>query len=150
MKRKIALLLILAMTSLAAYAEGMVYDPTEYQSTVSKTTEKAATTVKNTVGSVNKSVNKAIETKTKESSSYALDSLSGQSSNFSNALYELDSAQVNIRNELLDYQAKYQEIDTQYKLIKEQRRVLAEQIKAINKKVNAIEKSKNQIRKTMT
>ena len=134
MKRKITLLLVLAMTSLAAYADGMVYDPTEYQSTVSKSTE----------------ANKAIESKTQAASNYAQDSLSGQTNNFNNALSELDNAQVSIRNELLEYQSKYQEIDTQYKLIKEQRKVLAQQIRQINRKVNAIEKSKNQIRKTMT
>ena len=141
MKRKIALLLVLALTSLSAYAEGLVYDPMEYQSTVSN----QAQAVNSKSG-----MNKSLEAQTKEVSSYAQNSVAGQSSSFSNALYELDSAQVNIRNELLDYQAKYQEIDTQYKLLKEQRRVLAEQIKEINKKVNSIEKSKNQIRKTMS
>ena len=133
MKRKIALLLVLAVTSLAAYADGMVYDPTEFHSNTSKT-----------------DANKTIEAKTQEASNYAQDSLSGQSTNFNNALFELDNAQVSIRNQLLEYQSKYQEIDTQYKLIKEQRRVLARQIREINRKVNAIEKSKNQIRKTMT
>ncbi len=142
MKRKIALLLILTFTSLSAYAEGLVYDPAEYQSTASQPSVQKVNAAAGT--------NKSIETQTKEVSSYAQNSVSGQSSSFSNALYELDSAQVNIRNELLDYQAKYQEIDTQYKLLKEQRRVLAEQIKEINKKVNSIEKSKNQIRKTMS
>ena len=68
---------------------------------------------------------------------------------FNNALFELDTAQVNIRNQLLDYKAKYQEIDTQYKLIKEQRKVLGSQIKSIEKQIKNIEKSKNNIRKTM-
>lgn len=139
MKKKIILLFVLAFTALSAYSDGLVYDPTEYQSSVSKTAEKSAA---NTA--------KSIENKTHEAAFQAKKSLSSQSANFDNALYELDSAQVNIRNELLEYQSKYQEIDTQYKLIKEQRRVLAEQIKEINRKVNAIEKSKNQIRKTMT
>lgn len=143
MKKKIVLLLVLALTSLAANAEGLVYDPTEYQP---QNNEYSASSVNNTVNKTNK----GIETKTKEASSYAQNSVAGQSASFSNALYELDSAQVNIRNELLDYQAKYQEIDTQYKLLKEQRRVLAEQIREINKKVNSIEKSKSQIRKTMS
>ncbi len=141
MKKKMLMLLVIAFSSLSVYAEGLVYDPTEYQASVSEQPQKAASF---------HGINKNIENQTKEAASFSQNSISGQSSSFNNALYELDSAQVNIRNELLDYQAKYQEIDTQYKLLKEQRRVLAEQIREINKKVNSIEKSKNQIRKTMS
>lgn len=71
------------------------------------------------------------------------------SSNYNNALFELDSAQVNLRNELLDCKAQYQEIDTQYRLIKEQRRNLADLIRAKEQQIKNIETSKNNIRKTM-
>ena len=134
MKRKIALIMMLAFTSLAANAQGMVYDPTEFQSKTSVTNAKE--NVKSTQTAKNNSVTNKI--------------LSEQAVNFNNALLELDNAQVNIRNQLLEYQSKYQEIDTQYKLLKEQRRVLSSQIRAINRKVNSIEKSKNQIRKSMS
>lgn len=142
MKKILLSLLVLTVTSLAVNAEGLVYDPTEFQTSSSEVTSTVSTAVNKT--------NQNIENKTKEASIYAQNSVAGQSSSFNNALYELDSAQVNIRNELLDYQAKYQEIDTQYKLLKEQRRVLAQQIREINRKVNSIERSKNQIRKTMS
>ena len=118
-----------------AFAEGMVFDPTEYQVTVEKSRTLPA--------------NSNIQASTKASQSYAQNVVSEQSSSFNNALFELDTAQVNIRNELLEYKAKYQEIDTQYKLIKEQRRVLDKQITAIEKRIKEIERSKNQIRKTM-
>lgn len=136
MKKKFLILsIILAMTSGIALADGMVFDPTEYQAT---TTQKGAV-----------QSNASIEKKTQASSTYAQDAISGQNSNFDKALFELDSAQVNIRNELLDYKAKYQEVDTQYKLIKEQRRVLGDQIKTIERRIKEIERSKSQIRKTM-
>ena len=118
-----------------AFAEGMVFDPTEYQATVEKTRTLPS--------------NSSIEASTKASQSYAQNVVSEQSNSFNNALFELDTAQVNIRNELLEYKAKYQEIDTQYKLIKEQRRVLDKQIKSIEKRIKEIERSKSQIRKTM-
>lgn len=138
MKKNLFILSILiGMTTGIAFAEGMVFDPTVYQSTTQ-------------TGSVNKTqTNASIQANTQASSSFAQDAVSGQSSNFNNALYELDSAQVNIRNELLEYKAKYQEVDTQYKLIKEQRKVLDNQIKTIEKRIREIERSKSQIRKTM-
>ncbi len=144
-KNFLILSIITIITAGAVYAEGMVFDPTEYSvdsasNTISKTTTPAAAF---------SSSNEAIESNIKTSSSYAQNTVSGQAENFNNALYELDSAQVNIRNELLDYQAKYQEIDTQYKLIKEQRRVLGEQVKSVEKRIRDIERSKSQIRKTM-
>ena len=118
-----------------AFAEGMVFDPTEYQATITETKTLPS--------------NNNIQSSTKAAQTYAQNVVSGQSSSFNNALYELDTAQVNMRNELLEYKSKFQEIDTQYKLIKEQRRVLDKQIKAIEKRIKEIERSKSQIRKTM-
>lgn len=142
MKRKIlSLALLIAITTGAAMADGMVFDPTDFEFSESTPTKEVT---KPDLGS-----NAKIESNIKEASSYSQNSVSGQSSNFNNALFELDSAQVNIRNELLDYKAKYQEVDTQYQLIKEQRRVLGEQVKSVEKRIKEIEKSKNQIRKTM-
>ncbi len=148
MKKKfLVLALFVAMTTGIALADGMVFDPTEFEIT-NTTPTKAATPNFGTNASKIDSNNK-IESNIKEASSYSQNSVSGQSTNFNNALFELDSAQVNIRNELLEYKAKYQEVDTQYQLIKEQRRVLAEQVKAVEKRIKEIEKSKSQIRKTM-
>lgn len=118
-----------------AFAEGMVFDPTEYQATITETKTLPS--------------NSNIQSSTKAAQTYAQNVVSGQSASFNNALYELDTAQVNMRNELLEYKSKFQEIDTQYKLIKEQRRVLDKQITAIEKRIKEIERSKSQIRKTM-
>lgn len=129
----------------AAFAEGMVFDPTEYPTIeeipVTKTIEEPST--------AQKQANKKIINDIKENSTISQDAVSEQNGNFNKALFELDSAQVNIRNQLLDYQAKYQEVDTQYRLIKEQRRVLSKQIKAIESRIKSIEKSKENIRKNM-
>ena len=149
MKKKfLVLTLFMAMATGIAFADGMVFDPTEFEITETTPTK---TTVKDNFGSnaAQAEANAKIESNIKEASTYSQNSVSGQTTNFNNALYELDNAQVNIRNELLEYKAKYQEVDTQYQLIKEQRRVLGEQIKAVEKRIKNIEKSKNDIRKTM-
>lgn len=66
-----------------------------------------------------------------------------------NAILELDNAQVGIRNDLLNYKAKYADVDAQYKLIKNERAMLAKQVKSIEKRIKNIDKSKEKIRKNM-
>lgn len=66
-----------------------------------------------------------------------------------NAILQLDNAQVDVRNELLNYKAKYSDIDAQYKLIKAERKALNQQVKAIEKRIKQIDKAKEKIRKNM-
>ena len=132
----------------SALANGMVFDPTQYSSTSDIQVSKTSTTnMTNSAAKLpsNTTINGNIQTQ----SNLAQDAISDQSGNFNNALFELDAAQVNMRNELLEYKAKYQEVDTQYQLIKEQRRVLGNQIKTVERRIKDIERSKSQIRKTM-
>ncbi len=149
MKKNILILAVaIFLCSGSVFANGMVFDPTEYSTVeeipVSKTNTNVVTNSAAKLPS-----NTSISNDIKASSNISQDAISGQNGNFNNALFELDSAQVNIRNELLEYKAKYQEVDTQYQLIKEQRRVLGNQIKTIEKRIKAIERSKENIRKTM-
>ena len=151
----IALLFVIVSCVSVANAEGMVFDPTVYSSTPTKAASaedieipevsKTSSTTVQTEIPTNTTLNATI----KEHATAAQSTISGQTTSFNNALFELDTAQVNIRNQLLEYKAKYQEIDTQYKLIKEQRKVLGKQINSIEKQIKNIEKSKNNIRKTM-
>ena len=150
MKKNLFILFsILFMTAGIANANGMVFDPTAYPTVgeipVSKENSKATMPQSAAQLPTNTTINAGIQS----SSNLSQDAVSSQSGNFNNALFELDSAQVNIRNELLEYKAKYQEVDTQYQLIKEQRKVLANQIKSVEKRIKSIERSKEQIRKTM-
>ncbi len=149
MKKNILILAVaIFLCSGSVFANGMVFDPTEYSTVeeipVSKTNTNVVTNSAAKLPS-----NTSISNDIKASSNISQDAISSQNGNFNNALFELDSAQVNIRNELLEYKAKYQEVDTQYQLIKEQRRVLGNQIKTIEKRIKAIERSKENIRKTM-
>ncbi len=149
MKKNLVLLFAIIISASMAYADGMVFDPTEYPAVNEVSISKTSTTSTSTAKTASSASNAALEDNIKTQSNLAQDAISEQSTSFNNALYELDSAQVNIRNELLDYQSKYQEVDTQYKLIKEQRRVLADQIRTVERRIKDIEKSKNHIRKTM-
>ncbi len=168
MKKNLFLSVVLMLfISSSVLADGMVFDPTVYSATpVQKTTAKTTTKtvekvpdIEITEPSITKTTsttlkteipsNKTMDIKIEENATAAQSTISNQTNNFNDALFNLDTAQVNIRNELLEYKAKYQEIDTQYKLIKEQRKVLGKQIKDIERRIKGIEKSKNNIRKTM-
>ena len=127
-----------------AMANGMVFDPTAYTPPTQVKSTTPATTP-----TAQLQANKNITSNIQKQSNLAQDALSEQSTNFNNALFELDSAQVNLRNELLEYKAKYQEIDTQYQLIKEQRKVLDKQVKAVEKRIKEIDTAKEKIRKNM-
>ena len=70
-------------------------------------------------------------------------------SKMQSAILELDNAQVDVRNELLNYKAKYSDVDAQYQLIKAERKALDKQIKSIEKRIKQIDKSKETIRKNM-
>ena len=69
--------------------------------------------------------------------------------NIQNDILQLDNAQVDIRNDLLNLKTKYADVDAQYKLVKNERNALKKQINAVQKRINAIDKAKEKIRKNM-
>ena len=69
--------------------------------------------------------------------------------NIQNAILQLDNAQVDIRNDLLNCKTKFADVDAQYKLVKNERNALKKQINAVQKRINAIDKAKEKIRKNM-
>lgn len=69
--------------------------------------------------------------------------------NIQNAILELDNAQVGIRNDLLNYRAKYADTDAQYKLIKNERNMLYKQVKSIERRIKNIDRAKEKIRRNM-
>ena len=69
--------------------------------------------------------------------------------NIQNAISQLENAQVDIRNDLLNCKTKYADIDAQYKLIKTERAALKKQVKSVEKRIKEIERAKEKIRKNM-
>ena len=70
-------------------------------------------------------------------------------SNIQNAIQQLDNAQIDIRNDLLNAKTKYADVDAQYKLIKAERVSLKKQVRAIEKRIKEIDNAKEKIRKNM-
>lgn len=69
--------------------------------------------------------------------------------NIQNAILQLDNAQVDIRNDLLNCKTKFADVDAQYKLVKTERKALKTQIKTVEKRIKEIDKAKEKIRKNM-
>ena len=68
---------------------------------------------------------------------------------FQNALLELDSVQVDMRDKLLEYKTQYAEIDAQFQKYKAERTAMKKVIKQTEKRINNIDKRKKAIRKDM-
>ena len=69
--------------------------------------------------------------------------------NIQNAISQLENAQVDIRNDLLNCKTKFADVDAQYKLIKAERAALKKQVKTVENRIKEIEKAKEKIRKNM-
>ena len=69
--------------------------------------------------------------------------------NIQNAISQLENAQVDIRNDLLNCKTKYADVDAQYKLIKSERDTLKKQVRTIEKRIKELDKAKENIRKNM-
>ena len=127
MKRLVLTLGILAAVNCAAMADGNAFTPlnfndTQYGTPQSVKTAPAASSVEgDAVGN----------------------------GNIQNAILQLDNAQVDIRNDLLNCKTKYADVDAQYKLIKTERKALKKQVSMIEKRIKEIDTAKEKIRKNM-
>ncbi len=63
------------------------------------------------------------------------------------AIYQLETAEVEVRNKLLNYKNSFAEVDARYNTVKAQRKELKKQISLAEKKIRNIEKAKKKIQK---
>lgn len=125
---------LLTFSANIAMADGMVFDPVDYPAPPKSVPINNAT-VKPKAAAPNVQAQAGDATK--------------ENNNLQNALFQLDSAQVEIRNNLLEYKSKYTDVDNQYKLIKNERKVLGKQVRDIERKIKEIDRTKEHIRKNM-
>lgn len=126
---------LIAFSANIALADGMVFDPVDYPAPPKNLPTDTAAKPKAMTDTVPVADTNPASTKGNE--------------NFQNALFQLDSAQVEIRNNLIEYKSKYTDIDNQYKLIKNERKVLGKQVRDIERKIKDIDSTKAKIRKNM-
>jgi len=125
----------IALTCVPVFADGLVFEPDSYpvNTAEAQTTSPYASAPAVSASSVTDVTNQVTR----------------ENNNMQEALFKLDSAQTDLRNQLLEDRAKYTEIDNKYKAIKEQRKIQKQLVQEGEKKINQIEKNKAQIRKLM-
>ncbi len=115
------------------FADGNAFTPLDFNDTSYGTT----------------STTSAPASSAKPATTSSLDGDAVGNGNIQNAILQLDNAQVDIRNDLLNCKTKYADVDAQYKLIKTERQALKKQVSAIEKRIKEIDKAKEKIRKNM-
>ena len=156
MKKHIRMVLTLAVFSAVvnvAFADGSAFTPLNFDDSAysaPKVAPKVAPVASKTNSNpISAAFSKIIPAKNVPS----VDTASGEvpigNSNIQNAILELDNAQVGIRNDLLNYKAKYADVDAQYKLIKNERTMLNRQVHSIERRIRNIDKTKDKMRKNM-
>lgn len=132
MKKVILLSVVSIMFSGVALADSYSFEPVE----ISKS--KANQNIVNVQAQDAQSIKSVTE----------LDAVNNE--RFQNALLELDSVQVDMRDKLLEYKSQYAEIDAQYNKYKTERKNMKKMIKQSEKRINDIDKYKKNIRNAMT
>lgn len=127
MKKIVLTLGLICAFSGLAYADGNAFTPLNFNDTSYGTTTATK-------------ANSAVNTISEEATG---------NGNIQNAIQQLDNAQIDIRNELLNTKTKYADIDAQYKLIKTERATLKKQVRSVEKRIKEIDKAKEKIRKNM-
>lgn len=135
LNRVILLLMVVGTFAGSAFAEGTTFSPLNFSD--AQYTGSNASTTKLAATSTNTTTNNA-----------PVEYLSGHQ-NMQSAISNLDKAQVEVRNELLNFRTKYAEVDGQYVKIKNQRSDLRKQVRTAEKRIKQIDKQKDRIRKNM-
>lgn len=155
-KNLILTIACLSVVSSAAFADGSAFTPLNFDDSATPTTAVTAqkgdttkSTTKATSNPITNAWNKIVPQKDAQPVSNATNTDAIGNGNIQNAILELDNAQVGIKNDLLNYKAKYSDVDAQFKLIKNERTMLHRQIVSIERRIRSIDRQKDQLRKNM-
>lgn len=130
MKRIVLTMGLFMAINCVVLADGNAFTPLDFDDTQYGTTTQSTSVTKNDTYSSQE--NEAVG-----------------NSNIQNAIMQLDNAQVDIRNDLLNCKTKYADTDAQYQLIKNERKALKKQVNSIEKRIKEIDRAKEKIRKNM-
>lgn len=147
---KLALtLVVFSAFSNLAFADGSAFTPLNFDDTPNAVPKATPTTPANPSSNPISNIFSKVMPAKSAPANINPDEVPIGNSNIQNAILELDNAQVGIRNDLLNYKAKYADVDAQYKLIKNERSMLHKQVVSIERRIRNIDRAKDRIRKNM-
>lgn len=133
-----------------AFADGNAFTPLNFDdSTSAISAPKAIPAAPKSSNPISNAMAKVMPAKKDAALTTAPGEIPVGNENIQNAILQLDNAQVGIRNDLLNYKAKYADVDAQYKLIKNERSMLYKQVKSIERRIKKIDRTKEGLRKNM-
>lgn len=133
MKKVILTISAILLMNGAALADGNAFTPLDFNDTTYSTPKASAKS-------------------TTSSSTAARSSVQEEAvgnGNIQNAIQQLENAQIDMRNELLNHRTKFADVDAQYKLVKSERATLKSQIRACEKRIRELDSAKEKIRRNM-
>jgi hypothetical protein len=143
MKKTLAILTILTLSSSIAYADG-IYNNVQIDKTRLQATPK---TLPNTLPEISEIEDLPDFNMPKSPSNvyYNNNSNVSQISKIQDALLKIDSAQVDVKNELNLYESKLVDVENRENLVKQEKNELLKQIRTTRKKMNALDSAKHKI-----
>ena len=134
MKKIVLTMAMFATMTGIAMADGNAFTPLNFNDTQYGNPAPTSTTA--TTSTAKKAVTQATS---------SVDGDAVGNGNIQNAILQLDNAQVDIRNDLLNCKTKFADVDAQYKLIKTERQALKKQVRTVKKRIKEIDKAKEKI-----
>jgi len=156
--------MMFAFSASMVFADGMVFEPVDMPAIESAT--EAATKVPDALPAETKTIANSAAAKTSSSGAAAnnssffekfsansqpkiVDMSLKENQDMQSALVNLDTSQVELRQNLQTLETKYAQVDAEYQKYKTERKELNKEIKVVNKKLKNIESVKTKIRKNM-
>ena len=138
-----------AAFSLQAYAKDMPYEPVFENVPITESINTAAQTEIAQPKTSSMTPVEHIASTTTAATTTKPVTTSAEDSSLQSALLQLDSAQTELRNQLIQYKNEYATLDNQYQNLAKQRSDKNKQIKDTEKKIKNLESTKEKIRKNM-
>lgn len=144
MKKTLALLTILTLASSVAYADS-IYNPVQVDKTRLQATPKTLPSNLPEITEVEDLPDFNVP-KATSNVYYNTDSTSAsQTAKIQEALLKIDSAQVDVKNELNLYESKLVDVKNRENLVKQEKNELLKQIRTVRRKMNGLDSAKHKI-----
>lgn len=145
MKKTLTILTILTLGSSLAYADGIYNNSVQIDKTRLQSTPKTLPNNLPEISEVEDLPDFNIP-KTNSNVYYNnTNSTASQAAKIQDAILKIDSAQVDVKNELNLYESKLVDVENRENLVKQEKNQLLKEIRTTRKKMNALDSAKNKI-----
>lgn len=143
MKKTLAILTILTLSSTLAYAD--VYNPIQVDKTRLQSTPKTLPSNLPEITEIEDLPEFNVPNATSNVYYNTDSTTASQTAKIQDALLKIDSVQVDAKNELNLYESKLVDVKNRENLVRQEKNELMKEIRSVRKKMNALDSAKNKI-----